>query len=49
MKAVQALVSHPNVAVSTLLTVMPTTVEMIKVSRSRLSAAALGLAFACGK
>lgn len=32
MKAVQALVSHPNVAVSTLLTVMLTTVEMIKVS-----------------
>jgi len=37
MKAVQVLVSHPNVVVSTLLTVMLTTVEMIKVSRSGLS------------
>ena len=37
MKAVQVLVSHPNVAVSTLLIVMLTTVEMIKVSRSGLS------------
>lgn len=37
MKAVQVLVSHPNVAVSTLLIAMLTTVEMIKVSRSGLT------------
>lgn len=37
MKAVQVPVNHPNVAVIILLIVMPTTVEMIKVSGSELS------------